>query len=310
MQENVKKNYVDNALLKHLLGSDPEIAQRLFSSNHELRIDFGWPSLLQYLELDTILQSIPSFQHGDKLFTLFLSALSMGKEKEIYFELYDQLFATCLTQVKDLPQINAAFLLESIREKPLLAPVFKDLFSLGLYRCKREFIENPKNIMHDLILYLGWDRMCVCLATLFDYQSDDKKFQQGLVILRDCLLESFVHITKHGRTKPGLFRLIEALFYYEMRKENINRHTEDAWQTLSRSFHLITPKNSLCDVYYVDMAITDVREDEKQIRVFTMDKAETVNSRIALVNYFLQRLSFEDETWPYRLVPPETVFID
>lgn len=263
------KIYPDNQLVKNL---------------NELQkfgtICFGWTSLLEYLELGSLFSNLPS---NDHLVKACISSLYTYRDKNDLFDVFDRLFAEYLSQIKDLPQIDPGSLLEAIKKDPILKPFLKN---------------HASDTMHDLILYLSWDRMCICLANIFNEQSTDQKFIEGIDILKDCLIESFQHITEQGKTAPSYFRLVEALFSYYMREENLQKHSEEEWKILCQSLNCFGDQNELVDVAYIDNGLK--REEEMHL---TSDSSERVNSRIALAQMVMEKLKRDVKGWNYSLHP-------
>jgi len=171
--------------------------------------------------------------------------------------------------------------LEKIREYREGKP--HDLFSNPVEDYEKLLHEHPKNSIHGLILYLAWDRLCIYMSQIFDYQSTDSVFQENLKVLKECLVESYMHITEQGRTRPSLFRLAEALYYYEMREEYLQTHSEGDWGVLSKSVTVLSSKERIVDVLYVD-AISDAV-------IYTLDSSELVKSRIELAELMRKKLN-------------------
>lgn len=251
------KIVVDNQVAK-LLDS-----QALF----EGEIEFRWPSLLEYLGVGSLFLSFPD--HTQEC----ISLLSSHENVEAIF---DNLFAVILNQINALPEIQPTALLQSMQERPHHA----------LKAFENALTDKPKDIMHDLILYLGWDRMCVQMARLFDYQSTDSKYLKGIATLRECLIESFQHISQQGRTRPSLYRMLEAFLFYEMREENLERLTEAEWSVFSQSFQVLKAQDELADFFYIDDPVLP------QTRYATFDSPDQVNARLAFAQTMLTRLGW------------------
>ncbi|MBA2369272.1 MAG: hypothetical protein H0V82_09655 [Candidatus Protochlamydia sp.] len=262
---------------------------------------FGWSSLLEYLNLGSLFKNLPVFNSEEPLYKAFLAALLVNQEQEALFYLYDSLFAECLTQIKALPQINPSFLLHAIKHKE--HPI-KELSST-LVAYETALIENPADTMHDLVLYLAWDRMCVYMGRLFDYQSSDPAFIRSLEVLKGCLIESFLHITQQGRTSPSFYRLIEALFFFEMREENLQKHSGEVWEILSQNFKILRPQEEMVDFYYIDDAVIPLQQSETAVRSSTsylsMDSPDKVDLRLSLARYFMNKLKAEVPEWSYKI---------
>ncbi len=123
-----------------------------------------------------------------------------------------------MTHIKALPCIQAPFLIDRIQKKrqSLALSQINEIFAQSLDDYEQSLLQNPSYTMHDLILYLAWDRVCINLAVIFEHDFSNAN-HRGLEVLKECLLESFQHITSEGRTIPSFFRAIEALYAYQMR---------------------------------------------------------------------------------------------
>jgi hypothetical protein len=307
---------VDNQIIQILVHNVVEMMKTPLLADPHNHINFRWPSLLEYLDLGSLLKNLPAFDPSQPLFNACLTTLCVNEEKETLFYLYDSLFAECLNQIKDLPQINAPFLLRAIkicRLKPSFSEAEK-MISSTLRVYETALSENVSRIMHDLILYLAWNRMCVCITRLFDYQSTDPKFIKGLVVLRECLIESYLHITQQGRTSPSLYRLIESLFFYQIREENLQKHTDAEWATLSQSFQILKAQDELADFFYIDDAVVSLDDHKREPDIselyLTLDAPDRVNSRLALAQYIMDKLKLEVPQWCYSLQPKKIVYLE
>lgn len=282
------KIFVDNQIANILAHDADKLLKNPFICDPDNHITFRWPALFEYLGLGSIFSKLPAFDHTQSLFKACISILYAHEEKEVLFHMYDHLFVENLNQIKALPQIEASFLIQAIkkqREKPSYLEVEKVLSaSLGAYEAA--LAQEAASTMHDLILYLAWDRMCVCMAQIFNYQSTDPKFLEGIDILKDCLIESYQHIAQQGRTSPGIYRMLESLFFYQMREENIQKHTDAEWTLLSQSFPALKPQNELADFFYIDDAVFE----ENAAYYLTLDSPDSVNSRLALTQYMMDKL--------------------
>lgn len=267
-------------------------------------LSFSWPSFLEYLELGQLLSRLPSFDSSEALFTASVSALCEVDNPEDLFYIYDSLFTEMLKQVKALPEIDPVFLLEKIEEKKSRLSFWEmeKILSPALSAKEKMLRENAPQAMHDLVLYLAWDRMCVCMARLFDYQCADPRFIENLRKLRWCLIESYQHIANQGRTSPSFYRLIEALFYYQMREEHLQLHMETEWQLLTQSFSALKGQNELIDVLYIDHAVVpDSETKEELFSHLTLDPPEIVECRLALAHYMIGQIKKEIPQWNYTL---------
>ncbi len=200
---------------------------------------------------------------------------------------YDQVFIECLTLVKALPEINASFLLEQLEKKRELCPFSKEL---ELYELL--LLKHPDHLIHDLILHLAWDRTCVYIASLFDRDIE------GLEVLKDCLVESFQHITKQGKSIPSVFRFIEALYSYYLNKENVSSHTEEEWKVLSQGSIALQPRNKFIAVPYLDVVAGNRK-------VLTLDSPAQVKAAVSLTQCIFEKLKKQYPTWQYSLSPVE-----
>lgn len=288
--------FIDHSLLQKISAGEK---QNLL--NDPVDVTFGWPTFLGYLGLGSLFDAFPKFDEQNQLFVCLTCALASESTKDLMIRIYDQLFVECLTQVKALGEINSAHLLNLIQtkrssEKP------NSLFLLSLQRNEKALLENPYHTIHDLTLYLAWDRMCVNLATAFDFIYPEIKTTDGLTILKECLLESFQHITEQGKTSPGFFRLVEALFAYEMREENLQLHTDSEWEILCQSSKALRSREHLSDIFYIDAALT--KTPETLLRIYTLDSPDRVNS-----SFSLARLMNKKANWQYIFSPVEVVCI-
>lgn len=294
------KIVIDNQIVKILAHDATEMVKNPFLSDLDNRISFRWPSLLEYLGCGTLFSTLPAFDQSNPFFVASVATLCGSEEKEVILYMYDRLFAENLIQIKALPQINAAFLIQAIKEqrqKDSFLQVEK-LLSPVLAAYEAAFVENEANTMHDLILYLAWDRMCVCIAQLFDYQSSDPKFINGIGVLKECLIESYQYITQHERTAPGIFRMLEALLFYQMREENLQKHTAEEWALLSQSFRILKSQDELIDCFYIDDAL---KPDGDAQCYLTLDSPETVDSRLSFAQFMINKIKSESPQWNYIL---------
>lgn len=301
------KIFIEKSIIKTFAQEPQAIKAKILDLglNHEWV--FSWPSLLEYLDLGSLLSTLPLFDQTHALFNQCISILSLNEEKEAIFYLFDSLFVENLTQIKNLSQVDSAFFLQAIALKRQSEPFFnaeKELSS-ALEPYETALTVNPSHLMHDLILYLAWERICVWIGSLFDYQSSDQKFINNLQILKECLIESFQHITSQGRTSPSFYRLLEALFFYQVREENFQIHSQADWNILSQSFPVLLPPNCLADVRYVDNALVPLNklnQQENSEWYLTLDSQDKIDSRLKLANYMCNQLKTENPQWNYQLV--------
>ena len=304
--------FMDNQILKILIQDAAKIANDPLISNLDNQIRFRWPTFFEYLGLESLLKDIPAFDHTHPLFQASIATLYTNDEKEVLFYVYDQLFVENLNQIKSLTSINASFLLQAIKEKRKeTSPEVSQMLGPSLEIYESALLDNPSDTMHDLILYLAWDRLCVSMAYLFNHQSSDATFLKGVNILKECLIESYEHITQQGRTFPGIYRMLEALFFYQMREENLHNHTAAQWTVLSQSFPALKAEDKLLDLFYIDDAIIQKEKlnlKEEQVECYlTLDSPELVNIRLAFAQYMLDQLKKEFPHWSYVLCPKSVI---
>lgn len=306
------KMVVDNQIVRLLVSRDRKTLENPLISNSDNHLSFRWPSLLEYLGLGSIFSKLPEFDQSQPLFVACVSALCTHENSEDLFHVYDRLFAEVLNQINALPEIKASYLLEAINEKQQIE--MNGLLSPALANYETLLTENASHTMHDLILYLAWDRMCVCMARLFDYQSTDPKFLRGISVFRDCLIESFLHITQQGKTAPGIWRMLEAFLFYQMREENLEKLSAAEWTMFSQSFQLLKAQEELVDFFYIDDAIVLEKEgkveEQNSVCYVTLDSFERVDARISLAQHMIGKLISEVSNWGYVLRPKKIVYLD
>lgn len=317
------KAFIDNKLLRKLVFDETDTTLQALLRAYDktnipqhLRIRFGWTSLLEYLGESALLEVFPKLDEQSSLFSFLKTSLAADPTPDACFKLYDQIFAECLTLVKALPQINPEYLLNKIHQQQQI-PSFthtNTLFHTTLEKFTIDLTEKPSHAMHDLILYLGWDRICVVFAAVFDHIFNDANFKEGLKTFKECLIESFQHITQHGRTSPGFYRFVETFYAYQMRDENIKSHNDAEWQILCHSSYVLKPDNELPDVPYIDACIVHKEhlhqnQHHEQCVVFTQDSQEQVNARLDLVQFTMNKLQHEEQSWNYALVPPHVIYV-
>jgi hypothetical protein len=290
-EKEEKKNFFMNELLRHQIIKD--------RGSVEVKLD--WPSLLEYLGVENLFQSIRLLDEQHELFKKVISMLSLNPDKESLFRLYDQLFVESLLNVQSLSQLDPAFLVDQIQKRKRSPFLFSDWFFSSLNEYEERLIHHTSHTIHDLTLYLAWDRVCTNLAILFDYEYSELNFQHHLSVLKECLIESFQHITQTGRTSPGFFRLVEALFAYQMRSENLQSHSEEEWSILCHSFPALKPRELLAHVGYVDHAIAN--EPVDSLVEFTLDSIEQVKAGLDLSRYTVQKLKSSVIDWNFALHP-------
>lgn len=294
----------DNEALRLLL-NDP----RPYNWNDE--VVFGWPSLLVCLNLDHVIDKIPSFDETNKLFLFYIETLNSKFNAEVIYSLFDYLFADCLAQIKSLEEINSDYLINRIQAFQASDDnhKVKQAFSHELDRLKELLIYQTASTMHDIVLYLAWSGVCKNLAILFDYQSSEESFQQGIHLLKECLVESFQHITKDGKTLPSFYKLVESLFYYYMREENLEKLSDEEWTTLCQSISHLKSKNGLPDFFYIDAGIVHEHVPEYMpLKVVTTDSPVSVKTRLACANMIMKKLGEQDPNWHFSLASTTIVY--
>ena len=301
------KIHLDNKLIKTLANDPTELLKNPLVKDNQ--IAFSWPGLLGYLGLEQLFTMLPAFDKTTSIFETCHAVLQTCEDRATLLSLYDHLFAKNLTEIKDLPEIDPAYILDGIKKSRNKSsfPLTEALISPMLTHYEKRFKENASETMHDLILNLGWDRMCVCLRHLFDLPSANLNFLTGLAILRECLIESYIHIKAQGRTSPGIYRLVETLFFYEVREENLQKHTAADWSMLSESFPLIQEEHQLIDFSYIDEAIVckEAIQDDFSTWYLTLESTQTVESRLNLARYIIEKI--EEPGWNFSLQPKKIV---
>lgn len=284
----------------------------LIKEAEDLEVILNWPALFEYLSYEQIYDTLPNFEDL-QIYRLLISYLS-SNEKEIQYYLYDQVFVECLTQVKSLPIVNQSFLIHLIEKKKSL-PKFayeKELFSNSLNWYEKKLKEDPYRLLHDLTLYLAWDRVCISLAVVFEQVLPHPQNINGLNILKECLIESFQHITRDGKTTPGFFRLIEALYAFYMREENLENHSEEDWTILCQSADALRPREILINIPYIDAAIDETKEKDDNpaapVKVFTLCREEYAAATLSFAKFMINKLKSEGE-WGFSLYPVEMIFL-
>lgn len=312
--------FVDNRLMQKII-DDESMSRALLKIGSQLKsggeqqtfqLSCGWPSFLELIGITNLFETFPKFDDQNKLFAFTLSILTSNPDKEVVIELYERIFVECLTQVKSLAQINAAFLIEKIRAKrESLSASADQLLAPALAHYEKYFIEASSNAMHDLILYLAWNRVCVDLAILFD-SSQNLQLKKEFDIFMECLIESFQHITGQGKSAPGFFIMIEALYAYQMREENIQLHSGPEWLVLCQSAQALKSREQLSDVFYIDDSIVDQEQLEhaEPVYVLTLDSETKVQSTLSLTNEMIKKIKNIDPSWHYKLGPVKILCVE
>ena len=305
------KIILDSKIVRALVTNPSKILKNPLLENPQTQVTFGWPALFAYLDLESIFTKLPVFDKTDSIFETCLTILHTSEDRNTLLSLYDHLFAKNLSEIKDLSEINAPYLVEAIkksREKSSFALIEKVISSV-LTHYETAFVENTSHTMHDLILNLGWNRTCTCMRHLFDFPSADEKFIGGLAILRGCLIESYSHIKLQRKTSPSIYWLIEALFFIEVREENLQKHAADKWALLSESFPLIEKENNFADFPYIDEAILskETAEEDPSTCYLTLESTAAVESRLTLARYMIQKIQELEPSWNFILEPKKIV---
>lgn len=309
------KTFADNKLIKNIANGEAasflEVWQKA-DSKSPFQINLKWPSLLEIIDEGALFENISKIDQNNPFVTTLVSYLLSGLEKDLVIRCYDELFTECLVQIKSLPQMDPVFLFNQIQQKrQSFSQQVQELLSADLDYYESALRDHTAYTMHDLILYLAWDRMCVYLTVIFDHPSSDPHFRQGIAILKECLIESFQHITGQGRTIPSFFRLMEALYAYDMRDENLQSYNEEDWLVLCQASSSLKPREALADVFYIDASlIHDQQKKEKNSSLFfTSASSETVKATLALAHLMLKRLREEVPDWSYMLSSTEVVYL-
>jgi hypothetical protein len=285
------------------------VKANVYSDNSSVQLNLDWPSVLSLLDLESLFWTIPQWNEQDPLYDFILSTLTTHSQQELLIRLYDQVFVDCLTKIKNLPQIDQTFLLNQIQKKRdfIKLPSVKEFLVTPLNHYEQLLKTDPYNTIHDLTLYLAWDRVCVNLAILFEHPTF--KTAEGLATLKECLVESFQHITKQGRTSPGFFRLMEALYAILMREENLQNYSDADWLILCQSAEALRSRESVCDVAYVDqiIMINDPNSKKPMPLVLTLDSPERVQKSLQFAHFGINVLNKEKEPWNYSLSTVEII---
>lgn len=258
----------------------------------------SWPALIELLGFGDLAKGFPSFTDADPLYQEMITALESKTHPEYLEHLFDQVFVKCLNWVRSMPEIHPTFLGDVIRERRGAA--VSTFFSKSLDHYEKLFLDHPYQTIHDLTLYLAWDRVCVDLAIVFEYPSTSDHVLQGLALLRECLIESFQHITAQKKTVPGFFRMVEALYAYQMRQERLQTYSDADWQTLCESSQSLRPRDQFVDIPYVDAALFDSKNSANlplSAKALTMNSWDQVSKSAALARYMIDVLKSEDVDW-------------
>jgi len=248
-----------------------------------------WGSLLKYLNLQDMFSSLPVFDQSHPLFEATVHVLSTYRYQGEVEYVFDSLFAENLTNVKSLKEIDQNFLLKAMaRSKLHPSPIMQKKIEDSFKPFIASLTQDPYQTLHSLILYLAWDRMCLCIKNLFDFQSADPSFKSGINILKECLLESYLHITREGRCALSLSRLLEALLYFHVREENISSHNDHDWNVLSKGLSLFPSQDGfIANMFYID----DVFSAENGLDLYvTTDVPEVVEDRFKVAKCLISKI--------------------
>jgi hypothetical protein len=307
---NTMKISIDDQLVRLFLAEPEEWNERVETTDPKYALLLSWSSLLVFLEKEQLFEQLPPFE-DTKLFTATVETLGKEMSEENLFYIYDSLFADILNKVRNCPEVNPSYLLHEIeKRKKRKIPEKLELLIQPALEAKEQFLrESPAHAMHGLILYLSWDRMCIAISKLFDTQSTNPHFLKNLKVLKSCLIESFLHIFKEGRVVPSLYRLVEALFFYQMREEQLQLHTEKEWEILKGSFSVLKGEKELVDTSYIDQALFGPpHKGQERLCHWTPEAPETVQRRMSLVQYVIELLKNETPDWGLELVPCTFVY--
>lgn len=308
--------YLDNQLIRKMSSSEDQVKNTTLLNIYAKAIDpyfksgkfqfiLEWPSFLEYLGFGSMLENYPKIDPQNKIFSSVIEVLKMDSDKEVIHYLYDQIFVESLTQIKKLPQLHPQLLINQIqnkRKKPLFLGI-EDPFGLALNTYEKKLSETPYEAIHDLTLYLAWERVCIFLGAIFDNTTLTTK--NGLEILKDCLIESYRHIKLQGKTSPSFIRLVEALFAFHMKEENLQVHTENEWQVFCKGVETLHPGEEFPNASYIDLGIAQEGQTIQKIPVLTMESDEKAKARIDLANQMIATLKKQDPEWHFFLHPFE-----
>lgn len=295
------KAFIDNKIIRQI--HDNECPEHFLKELKKEEILFGWPSFFTYLGYSSPFENLPKYDEKNELYSLMMEALNSDDAKEVINRLYEQIFANFITEISSLREINPEVLLENIREKKKQNPLFLPV----LYYYETIFEENAQAALHDLTLYLAWDRICVSTAIIIEQSLANIKVRHNLHFLKECLLESFQHITEQGKTVPSFFRLIETFYAEHMREDYLQVHSDEEWLILCQGAQCLKSREELPDVYYVDLAI-DIHNQPSTIKkdlftVYVSDSKERVETTLSLTKLIISKIKSEFPSWPYFLYP-------
>lgn len=294
--------FLDHTTIKKILAQDNLSA---FSTifTEKVFLTPNWSSFFSSLPLDGLLEDFPLLNEEEGLLASIGKHLEKDLREQDLFDLYDLLFVECLTSLKNLKSLDGAFLLKLLEEKK-----HSSLFPFLWEGYEKKFLETPSQTLHDLILYLAWDRMCVCAAVLFEQTTSDPKKIANLHFFKNCLVESFFHIKKDKKTVPSFFRFVEALYAYDLREEQLDRHTPEAWSILCKGASALKPRHFLSDTAYIDFALQQEKSSESSSSKFvTFSPPENIQASLQLAHFYLQKIRSDARTAFYQFSPLQIV---
>lgn len=311
------KPYIDDTLITFIRRNPCAfIGEALRASgdlgeNQKLELQLGWSNLFALLGEADPFKDFPAFDQDQDLFRYAESVLTGPFKEESIYELFDRLFMECLTEVKNLFFMKPNWFSEKISEiKKGMAPEDFALLSGSLGRIEGMFLFYPQPTMHDLTLFLAWDRICVHSAILFELPHNSQDFLEGINCLKNCLIESFQHITYQGKTIPSYFRLVEAVYAWLMREENLPSHAEEEWNILCQGVQGLRSRGGLPDVYYIDAALLSKKQAVElvgqavgSLKSLSLSSAEEVKAVIKLAKMISDRIGKQEASWSFGFCP-------
>jgi len=273
---------------------DKKLVRNHVSIDSQKPVNLSWAAFLEYIETGPLFGKFPPFNEQNPLYSLIISILPLQAHEDFLIELYDQVFVECLTHTKAIPQIEHAFLMDRIQKKR-----GDDIFEHARRHYETYLREYPYEAIHDLTLYLAWDRVCFNLSKLMEEPSSNPVVQKNTHVLKNCLIESFQHIAAQGKTTPSFFRLMAALIAFYMRDENLETHSEEEWTTLCQQLgwiNTVEDDSELADVPYVDLSFA---QGQDAYRVLTLDSTEKANGLQTLMELTIRKLQVEEVNWKY-----------
>lgn len=307
----MQRLFVDSELFLFLETSSSEFYTKIkdvASLTDGLQLQSGWAAFLNFLGLSPAFEGMAPFTAETPLFSVAIQALNQQVPQDFLIRVYDQIFVDCLTQVKALPFVNAAFLLERLDDVLHERSSGNSWIAQWALRYKERLTSETSNALHDLTLFLAWDRMCVRCASLFDFHHQD--FLPGeLTVFKDCLIESFQHIWAQKRTTPSFYRLMEALYSFYMRDEKLQDYPEDIWQTLCQAATTLKSRDNPYDISYLDNAFSIAEKAPgEEAFALTLASPEKVRASLKFASYVLSAESLSAASW--YLLPQKIICVD